>query len=200
LESCRICADLRLRARQTKEAVGAALILLRSAPAVQSDLEQARKGLRQAQQEFVGERSRLERARIQLRQVEEQIARKQRRLKRQKRQLKHAVRVYLLHRMPEQSVCGEIGVHEGEFARQILDVAAPRRLHLIDPWKHMEEYSRPDSSFGCERSRRRCVPQPSACGSPQTPPVWARAPHRCGPIPTEIYAGRFKARVLPWTV
>jgi hypothetical protein len=139
-----------------------------------SDLEQARRGLRHAQREFVGERSRLERAREQLRQDEEQVARKQRRLKRQKRHLKHAVRVYLLHRMPEQSVCAEIGVHEGEFAWQILDVAAPKRLHLIDPWKHMEEYSR--SLFGgkgadgqrhlderYERVKERLTPEIAEC-------------------------------------
>jgi hypothetical protein len=40
--------------------------------------------------------------------------------------------------MPKRSVCAEIGVHEGEFSRQILDAVEPRRLHLIDPWKHEE--------------------------------------------------------------
>jgi hypothetical protein len=48
--------------------------------------------------------------------------------------------------MPEQSVCAQIGVHEGEFSRRILDLVASRRLHLIDPWKHMEGYS--GSLFG----------------------------------------------------
>jgi hypothetical protein len=31
-------------------------------------------------------------------------------------------------------VCAEIGVFKGDFTRQILRVAKPRELHLIDPW------------------------------------------------------------------
>jgi len=42
----------------------------------------------------------------------------------------------LLKEMPKGSVCAEIGVHEGRFSRRILDVVKPKRLHLIDPWKH----------------------------------------------------------------
>ena len=50
-------------------------------------------------------------------------------------QLRHVARAYLLCRMPERSVCAEIGVHEGEFSAQILDTVDPEKLHLIDPWK-----------------------------------------------------------------
>src|SRR5215208_4340165 len=40
--------------------------------------------------------------------------------------------------MPKGSVCAEIGVHEGEFSKRILDIVKPKRLHLIDPWKYEE--------------------------------------------------------------
>ena len=30
----------------------------------------------------------------------------------------------------------EIGVHLGDFSQQVLDVVAPKTLHLIDPWQH----------------------------------------------------------------
>jgi hypothetical protein len=48
------------------------------------------------------------------------------------------VRENMLLRMPEGSVCAEIGVHEGEFSEQILAITKPELLHLIDPWKHEE--------------------------------------------------------------
>ncbi len=43
-------------------------------------------------------------------------------------------RKFLLEMMPENSVCAEIGVSQGVFSQEILDVAAPAKLHLIDPW------------------------------------------------------------------
>ena len=52
---------------------------------------------------------------------------------------RQASRSYLLCRMPKGSVCAEIGVHEGEFSRQILDEVEPQRLNLIDPWKQEQE-------------------------------------------------------------
>ena len=51
----------------------------------------------------------------------------------------HPSRDFLLHAMPKNSICAEIGVHEGEFSRRILDIVNPRRLHLIDPWKYEED-------------------------------------------------------------
>jgi hypothetical protein len=48
--------------------------------------------------------------------------------------------------MPKRSVCAEVGVNEGEFSKQILSVVGPRRLHLIDPWKHVEQYA--EAHFG----------------------------------------------------
>jgi hypothetical protein len=53
-----------------------------------------------------------------------------------------------LYRMSKQSVCAEIGVHEGEFSEQILSLFAPRRLHLVDPWKHEEGGRYQESRYG----------------------------------------------------
>ena len=43
-------------------------------------------------------------------------------------------RRFLLERMPKNSICAEIGVYEGDFSEQILKVANPKKLILIDPW------------------------------------------------------------------
>src|ERR671926_1686107 len=55
-----------------------------------------------------------------------------------KQGLKRANRERLLRRMPKQSVCAEIGVDQGAFSKRILRIVEPRRLHLVDPWKHEE--------------------------------------------------------------
>jgi hypothetical protein len=47
-------------------------------------------------------------------------------------------RRFVLDGLPKNSVGAEIGVHLGDFSKQILDVVRPRELHLIDPWKHEE--------------------------------------------------------------
>ena len=43
-------------------------------------------------------------------------------------------RKFLLEMMPKNSVCAEIGVSQGLFTEQILEVVQPKKLHLIDPW------------------------------------------------------------------
>ena len=50
-------------------------------------------------------------------------------------------RTSLLEMIPKDSVCVEIGVWKGKFSKQILDKVKPEKLHLIDPWKFMPEYS-----------------------------------------------------------
>jgi hypothetical protein len=45
-------------------------------------------------------------------------------------------RDFLLNLLPKNSVGAEIGVHKGDFSAQILQIVKPRKLHLIDPWKH----------------------------------------------------------------
>jgi hypothetical protein len=56
------------------------------------------------------------------------------------------VRERLLGLMPKQAVAAEIGVWEGGFSRRILELCAPVRLHLIDPWEYMPEFS--NTGFG----------------------------------------------------
>jgi len=45
-------------------------------------------------------------------------------------------RQFLLDILPKESVGAEIGVHLGDFSRQILDSIFPKEFHLIDPWEH----------------------------------------------------------------
>ncbi len=99
----------------------------------------------------------------QLQQTKKQLARKNRQLEQAKlrqgeqksgqvgkrgrkgNRPKQEAREHLLARVPKNSVCAEIGVDEGQFSRQILDSTTPKRLHLIDPYKHHEhadEYER----------------------------------------------------------
>ena len=42
----------------------------------------------------------------------------------------------LLSMRPTNAVGAEIGVHEADFSRRILDVLKPRKMHLIDPWQY----------------------------------------------------------------
>jgi hypothetical protein len=44
----------------------------------------------------------------------------------------------ILKLFPKQAIGAEIGVDHGEFSEQILRVAEPQQLHLIDPWSHHE--------------------------------------------------------------
>ncbi len=40
--------------------------------------------------------------------------------------------------LPQGAVGAEIGVAKGDFSEVLLDRARPARLHLIDPWSHLE--------------------------------------------------------------
>jgi hypothetical protein len=44
-------------------------------------------------------------------------------------------RRFLLDLLPKGSVGAEIGVHQGDFSRVLLDEVAPSHLHLVDPWR-----------------------------------------------------------------
>lgn len=61
---------------------------------------------------------------------------------------KREARRYLLDKLPERSVCAEIGVDEGKFSRLILDTTSPERLHLIDPYKHEQGEEYEGSRYG----------------------------------------------------
>ena len=52
----------------------------------------------------------------------------------------------LLEMMPKGAVCAEIGVWDGFFSAQILEITQPRRLHLVDPWLFQPEFN--NSAFG----------------------------------------------------
>lgn len=47
-----------------------------------------------------------------------------------------SLREMLLLEMPRLGTVAEIGVHKGDFSKKILEVAEPKLLHLIDPWKY----------------------------------------------------------------
>lgn len=53
--------------------------------------------------------------------------------------------------MPKGAVCAEIGVWDGGFSEEILEITQPRLLHLIDPWEFQPEFG--NSAFGREAHR-----------------------------------------------
>ncbi len=53
--------------------------------------------------------------------------------------------------LPKGGVVAEIGVWEGGFSSVILDIAAPRELHLIDPWLYQPEFG--NTGFGRKKNR-----------------------------------------------
>lgn len=57
-------------------------------------------------------------------------------------------RRFLLDMLPTASVGAEIGVHEGDFSRALLEVVAPVHLHLIDPWKHETSVTYANAWYG----------------------------------------------------
>jgi hypothetical protein len=45
-------------------------------------------------------------------------------------------RLELVQQLPKGGVGAEVGVQKGDFAAKLLELCAPRKLYLIDPWKH----------------------------------------------------------------
>jgi hypothetical protein len=72
--------------------------------------------------------------------VREELASTKRQLRNTRQRLKQIARDYLLLKMPQGAVCAEIGVDEGDFSEQIIGATKPKKLHLIDPWQHLDEY------------------------------------------------------------
>lgn len=60
------------------------------------------------------------------------------------------VRDRLLSSLPKGGAVAEIGVWEGRFSKRILEICAPRELHLIDPWLYMPEFS--NTGFGKKKN------------------------------------------------
>jgi hypothetical protein len=98
----------------------------------------ARKELEQTKQELGRTRQRLNQTRRKLKQAEKRTEGVRQRYRDTNQQLRNTAREYLLHKMPERSICAEIGVHEGDFSNRILSIAEPERLHMIDPWRQGE--------------------------------------------------------------
>ncbi|HKL68369.1 class I SAM-dependent methyltransferase [Salibaculum sp.] len=63
------------------------------------------------------------------------------------------VRRKMLAKLPRQGHGAEIGVWEGRFSHEILDVAEPQVLHLIDPWEYLPEFT--NVPFGRKRNAKR---------------------------------------------
>lgn len=57
-------------------------------------------------------------------------------------------RQFLLDMLPRNSICAEIGVHEGGFSQQILRALDPKELHLIDPWKYETADAYQEAQYG----------------------------------------------------
>lgn len=60
------------------------------------------------------------------------------------------VRGMMLASLPKGAACAEIGVWEGQFSKRIMEICAPRELHLIDPWQFMPEFS--NAGFGRKKN------------------------------------------------
>jgi len=52
----------------------------------------------------------------------------------------------LLRQLPKGSVGAEIGVWKGDFSEEILEIACPQTLYLVDPWAFQPDFS--DRMFG----------------------------------------------------
>lgn len=93
-------------------------------------------------------RRELDEANRELDEANRELESRRQQLKRMRQHLRRVAREVVLQKMPEHSVCAEIGVDEGEFSRQILETVSPEKLHLIDPWRHEEGDRYQNSKYG----------------------------------------------------
>lgn len=56
-------------------------------------------------------------------------------------------RTEMLRRMPKGGTVAEIGVADGDFSAQILEICSPDRIHLVDPWGEEAVAAYSDASF-----------------------------------------------------
>jgi hypothetical protein len=56
----------------------------------------------------------------------------------------------MLAGLPKGAVVAEIGVWEGFFSGRIMEICAPKELHLIDPWLYMPEFT--NTGFGRKKN------------------------------------------------
>jgi hypothetical protein len=53
--------------------------------------------------------------------------------------------------LPKGGIGAEIGVWKGDFSAQILEIAQPKCLHLIDPWQSRDDESHARAWYGTAR-------------------------------------------------
>lgn len=74
-------------------------------------------------------------------------------VKLQQRNIKHCKllldRESLLKCLPKNAIVAEIGVDQGEFSQQILDICTPQKLHLVDAWHSLRYHE--DKSLAVEK-------------------------------------------------
>lgn len=58
----------------------------------------------------------------------------------------------LLEHLPRGGIGMEIGVWDGGFSEEILKIARPRTLHLVDPWTYQPEFA--NAAFGKPKNER----------------------------------------------
>lgn len=63
---------------------------------------------------------------------------------------------FLLGMLPQGSTGVEIGVHEGDFSRRILQLVRPCRLHLVDPWAYEATGEYSHSLYGGKLGGDQC--------------------------------------------
>lgn len=67
----------------------------------------------------------------------------------------------LLSKLDKNAVVAEIGVAEGEFSKEIMDITNPEKLHLIDIWGNQryneEKYQRVQEKFSRQIKNERVV-------------------------------------------
>ncbi|WP_322888976.1 MULTISPECIES: class I SAM-dependent methyltransferase [unclassified Yoonia] len=68
--------------------------------------------------------------------------------KKARRMSKDTVRRKFLQKLPKGGVAVEIGVWQGEFSATIIELIAPEKLVLIDPWAHIEDDSHAEAFVG----------------------------------------------------
>ncbi|MGJ8587101.1 MAG: class I SAM-dependent methyltransferase [Yoonia sp.] len=61
---------------------------------------------------------------------------------------KNVVRRRFLQKLPKGGIAVEIGVWQGEFSNTILELIAPDKLVLIDPWTHIGDDSHSEAFVG----------------------------------------------------
>lgn len=66
-------------------------------------------------------------------------------------------RVDLLQNLPKHAVCAEIGVWKGDLSGLILTITQPKKLYLIDPWLHHDDYEQENQWYSGSNSNQNRI-------------------------------------------